>query len=122
MLNRMSQLIPVYRIENIWQDKNSRKLRVRHRDIKQTAEEPALPAATAPKTNPPAGMNQRADRETYIALSQRLCAYCWSGSDRLHRHVRARAAPVALTGSTAQCAHLNRVVLARRQPVELDVL
>jgi len=36
--------------------------------IKQTAEEPALPAATAPKTNPPAGMNQRADRETSRCL------------------------------------------------------
>jgi len=39
--------------------------------IKQTAEEPALLGCYRRKTNPHAGMNQRADRETYVALSER---------------------------------------------------
>src|SRR5256886_9696330 len=35
---------------------------------KKPAGDPARRAATAPKTNPPAGMNQRADRETSRCL------------------------------------------------------
>ena len=36
--------------------------------------------------------------------------------------MRARIAPVALTGGAAECAHLNRVDRSRRQPIENDVL
>jgi hypothetical protein len=53
-----------------WQGKNLGKSRGGI-VIKQTAEEAALLGSYRRKTNPPVGMNQRADRETYVALSER---------------------------------------------------
>jgi hypothetical protein len=66
----MSDLNPMYRIENILARNISKKTVIKHATV-------WLPH----QTNPPAGMNQRTDRETSVALSQRLCAYCQSGSD-----------------------------------------
>jgi hypothetical protein len=55
----MSEAIPVYRIENILARQKFGKI-ARQIVIKQTAEEPALLGCNRRKTNPPAGMNQRA--------------------------------------------------------------
>jgi hypothetical protein len=66
----MSELTPVYRIENIPARQKFGKI-ARRFVIKQTAEEPALLGCYRRKTNPPAGMNQRADRKIYVALSER---------------------------------------------------
>ena len=59
--------------EQSWLSENcSTRIQIKNRKcgivIKQAAEELTLPAATAPKTNPHAGVNQRADRETSRCL------------------------------------------------------
>jgi hypothetical protein len=41
---------------------------------------------------------------------------------KLHRHVRAGIAPIGLPRRATQRAHLRRVVLTAREPVEDDVL
>src|SRR6266516_4340996 len=69
----------------------------------------------------PAGMNQRADRETSRCLYCSGCAPTASpGWTTLHRHVRYRIAPIACTGAAANSAQLQRIDDPGTEPFEQD--
>jgi hypothetical protein len=89
-------------------DKNTNQNRECGIVIKQTADETARllsPQNKSARRNEP-----RADRETSVALSQRLCAYCQSGSD----HFTSPYAIPDRSNRLRRCCHRWHTIAVRR--------